>query len=153
MFPYTAFTHSAATDYGLDCGPFAYSVSSSMTTEGGLKDPSDWLSLDEPNEEIHMDLQFLTEAYQDEEFTLTGSLVNYPGVTEESITITLKVYSLDCEDNDDEVIEYKVSFGEMYVYPEFKELPDDLLSKDISGSFLNGTSTKEEALPNFITYS
>ena len=74
----------------IDCGPFTYVASSSMTAQDG-KDPSEWLSVDEPSEVVKMDLSFLFEGYMDANFTFLGSLINYPMIPPQNFSITLIV--------------------------------------------------------------
>ena len=99
-----------------------------MTAESGLQDPSTWLSIDQTAQVVRMNLDFLTEAYKDNDFSFTGSLVNYPSVSPQSITQILTVYSLVCVEKE-ETEQYSVGDSALTIVVETIELPDNLPSK------------------------
>ena len=81
---------------------------------------------------IDFDLSFIGDNFFDEEFILTGSLVNYPDRTA-SQTFTVKVYSFSCQNvtevGDSGNMEYTVGEGEDTFKIQTIESPDDLLRR------------------------
>ena len=70
-----------------------------MTTQnGGVDPPHTWLTVFPTAKVVNMDLSFLTASFEDQNFSLTGSLPTYPSLEASSRTITLKVYSFECVD-------------------------------------------------------
>ena len=67
-----------------------------METSGTQQDISSWVSVDETNQCIELDLNLLNEGLVIPMLTLTGSLIDFPSVTPVSLSIEIIVQQFDC---------------------------------------------------------
>ena len=67
-----------------------------METSGTEQDLSGWVSVDETNQQIELDLSLLNEGLVIPRLTLAGSLIDFPSVIPVTLSIQIIVQQFDC---------------------------------------------------------